>query len=55
MNIICKEAQRHGCATKTGCEHAKAHQRDYLCSHYCDLVKGIASCTKIQVKEASLV
>lgn len=55
MNIICKEAQRRECATKTGCEHAKPHQRDYVCSHYCDFVKGIVSCMKIKDKEASLI
>ncbi|MBO3803680.1 MAG: hypothetical protein JTT11_07430 [Candidatus Brockarchaeota archaeon] len=55
MNLVCKEAQRLGCDTKVRCEHAAVHQRDYLCSHYCDVAKKIVSCVKVKAKEAGLL
>jgi len=55
-NLICKEVQNCrpndkakniSSATSNppaNCEHAKPHQRDYHCSHYCNVKRGIVKC-----------
>jgi len=56
--LICKEVQNcrpdneaiSSAPSKppANCEHAKPHQRDYHCSHYCNVKRAIVKCMAIE-------